>query len=114
MIVLVSAILSILLHWLVGWEATVLAGLFAGFLSPHGHWFAGACAVALGSAVSVVYSAAIAPASFRVLLDTLGGLAGNIPGEAIVGLTVLLGGVLGALGGTVGHRLRLLTDAART
>lgn len=110
MAVIPVALLSILLHWGLGWEATVLAGIAGGAWSARGRWFVGAAGVALGWAAFVVYTAAAAPAAFRVLLDTVGALAGNIPGEAVVGLTVFLGGVLGGLGGGIGRLLHLLLD----
>lgn len=108
MTVIPVALLSILLHWGLGWEATVLAGVAGGAWSARGHWLVGAAGVALGWTAFVVYTAAAAPPAFRVLLDTVGALAGNIPGEAVVGLTVFLGGVLGGLGGGIGRCLRLL------
>ncbi len=108
MIVLAAALLSVLLHWGVGWKATVLAGVAAGIGTRHLHWFAGASGVALGWAVVVIYTAAVAPSSFRVLLDTLGAFGGNIPGEMVVGGTVFVGGILGALGGGIGGVLRAL------
>lgn len=108
MIVLAAAVLSVLLHWGIGWEATVLAGVAAGGGVRHLHWFAGAAGVAIGWAAIVIYTAAVAPSSFRVLLDTVGALGGNIPGALLVGGTVFLGGILGALGGGIGGVLRAL------
>jgi hypothetical protein len=105
---LATAVLSVLLHWTLGWEATVLAGLLGGAWAERAHWLVGGAGVALGWASFVVYTAAVSPAALRVLLDTLSSLAGNIPGEALVGLTVLLGGVLGCLGGAVGRLLRVM------
>jgi hypothetical protein len=113
--VLVTALLSVALHLLVGWEWTVLAGVVVGVWSSSSlrAGAIGAGGAALGWAVFVIYTAAAAPASFRILLDTMGRLAGNIPGEAMVGMTVLLGGVLGALGAGIGGALRpLLTEAS--
>jgi hypothetical protein len=104
--ILGTAGLSVFLHWGLGWEATVLAGVAAGVGAPRRGWFVGAAGGSLGWTVLVVYTAAVAAPSLRVLIDTLEALAGNIPGETVVGLTVLLGGVLGALGGGIGTLLR--------
>ena len=112
--IFVTALFAVGLHFLVGWEWTVLAGVVAGVWSSSSlrAGVIGAGGVALGWAVFVVYTAAVAPASFRILLDTMGSLSGNIPGEALVGMTVLLGGVLGALGGGIGAMLRPLFAVA--
>lgn len=111
MSVLVTGILSVLLHATLGWESTILAGMVGGYLSPRWYGFTGSAGVALGWAGVVVYSAASAPGPFRVLLDTLAAFAGTFPGEAIVGLTVFLGAVLGALGGAIGAVFRTFRDA---
>ena len=111
--IIVTALLSVGLHLSLGWEWTVLAGLVAGGWAPRPleGGLVGAGGTALGLAVFVVHTAVVAPASLRVLLDTVGGLAGNIPGEALVGATVLVGGVIGLLGGSIGATLRpLLAD----
>jgi len=96
------------LHWGVGWFATPLAGVGAGVWSSRWHWPIGALGVGLAWAGAVVYTAGAAPGAFRVLLDTLGALAGTIPGDAFVALPVVLGSLLGGLGGAVGRCLRLL------
>jgi len=111
LVFLATALLSILLHVGLGWEATVLAGVFGGAWSRD-RWFVGGAGVALGWGLLVLYTPLVAPAAFRVLLDTMGAFAGNIPGAVVVGLTVFLGGVLGMLGAAVGRLLRLLAAAA--
>jgi hypothetical protein len=111
MIVLVSALLSVGLHLVLGWQWTFLAGVLAGGWNGEAVLPAslvGAGATALGWAALVLYTAAVAPASLRLLADAVGALAGNIPGAALVGTTVLLGGGLGALGGASGALLRPL------
>jgi hypothetical protein len=110
-VILISAVLAGALHWGVGWGATPLAGAVAGAWSARWHWWAGAASVGLAWAGATVYTAAVAPGSFRVLLDTLGALGGNIPGAALVALPVLTGSLLGALGGAIGRQLRLLWAA---
>ena len=107
MAVLLTALLSIGVHLLVGWEGTVLAGVVGGlFVRTASGWLVGAGGAAIAWTTLVVYTASVAPASFHILVDTLGTLAGNIPGEAIVGLTVFLGSLLGGLGGGIGTLLR--------
>lgn len=108
--ILLSGILSVLLHVIVGWESTLLAGIVGGFLSPRWYGLSGSAGVALGWTVLVGYTAAVAPASFRVFLGTMEAFVGTFPGEGFVGLTVLIGGVIGALGGGIGALLRLTLD----
>jgi hypothetical protein len=105
----VVALLSVLLHVGIGWEATVLAGIVGGIWG-QARWFLGGIGVALGWGLLVLYTPLVAPAAFRVLLDTVGAFGGNIPGEVFVGLTVFLGGVLGLLGAAIGRLLRLLVQ----
>ena len=112
-VLLGTAALTVLLHWGVGWFVTPLAGVGAGVWSTRWHWFVGAAGVGLGWTGSVLYTAAVAPGAFRVLLDTLGTLAGTIPGDAFVALPVLLGSLLGGLGGGIGRCLHLLSTASR-
>jgi hypothetical protein len=108
---LLTALLSVAAPLMLGWEWTVLAGIVGGLVSQRrSGWLVGGGGAALGWAALVVYTAAVAPASLRVLADTLSSLAGNIPGAALVGLTVLLGGLLGALGGGIGSVLRSLAE----
>jgi len=111
MVVLLTALLSLGVHLALGWEWTVLAGIVGGVLSrPSWGWLVGAGGTALAWAALVIYSAWIAPASFRILLDTVASLAGNIPGATLVGMTVFMGALLGALGGGIGSVLRPLAE----
>ena len=105
--ILVTTLLAAGLPLLFGWEWTIVAGLVGGLWSPRlfSGSLAGGAGSALGWAALVIYTAAVAPSSVRLLVDTLGRLAGNIHGEVVVGATVLLGGVLGALGGAIGATL---------
>lgn len=114
LVLLGTALLSTVLHWGLGWEATVLAGIVGGLWSGRGHWLVGASGVGLGWAGAVLYTGAVTPAAFRTLLDTLGTLGGNIPGEVLVGLTVFLGSVLGAFGGAIGGQIRRLLEERRS
>lgn len=100
------ALLALLLHLTLGWQWTILAGIVAGGLVPRYGWFVGAAATALAWGSVLVYSFAVAPASTRVLMDTLSGFAGNIPGFAFVALTIALGALVGGLGGAIGMLAR--------
>lgn len=97
--------ISVTLHLTLGWEWTVLAGVTAGLWRPGRGWALGAIGGALGWGALIGYTASVAPGPLRLLLDTLGALGGNIPGEAVVGATLVLGAVLGAVGGGLGTLL---------
>jgi hypothetical protein len=110
-VLLATAAVTGLLHWGIGWVATPLAGVMTGLWTDRWHGLIGAAGVGGGWAGSVVYTAAVTPGAFRVLLDTLEGLAGPLPGEIFIALPVVLGSLLGGLGSGVGRCLRLLATA---
>lgn len=100
------------LHVVLGWAWTVGGGVLVGLWCPRHGSVLGGLGGALGWATLVLYSFVVAPSAFRALVDTLGALGGNIPGEAFVGATVLLGGGLGASGGYFGASGRALWASA--
>lgn len=109
---LVTTALSIVLHVLLGWGWTLGAGIVGGLWAGRTGWLVGGAGVGAGWTAGVVYSAYVAPASTRILLDTLaqlfGSALGNIPDSLIVAVTILIGAVLGMLGGLIGTQLRAL------
>lgn len=107
--IVLTTVLSLVLHLTLGWAWTLGAGILGGALADRNGWFVGAAGVSLGWSAIAVYSIAVAPASSQILLDVLGQLAGNIPGAVIVAITVLLGALLGGLGGIIGTQLTGLT-----
>lgn len=94
--------LTVGLHVALGWAWTVAGGVLMGLWDPQHGWRLGMGGGVLGWGTLVGYTAMVAPASLQILLDTLGALGGNIPGEVVVGASVVLGGGLGALGGAIG------------
>lgn len=108
--VLLTAAVSLVLHLLVGWEATVVAGGVGGLWAVRRGWLVGAVGAATAWLILVVYSLSVSPVSVRLLLETVGALGGNIPGEALVVGTIMLGGILGALGGSLGELLRTMVQ----
>lgn len=113
-----TAAVSVVLHVLFGWMWTLGAGVVGGLWAQRNGWLVGAAGVGLGWAAAVVYSLWTAPASTRILLDTLaqlfGQMLGNFPDGLLVGATVLIGAVLGMLGGVMGAQLRLLISTPET
>ncbi len=106
----VTAVISVALHVLLGWMWTLGAGVVGGLWAQRNGWLVGGAGVGLGWAAAVIYSLWVAPASMRILLDTLaqlfGQMSGNFPDGLVVGATILIGAVLGALGGVIGAQLR--------
>jgi len=101
-VLLASAAASVLLHVTLGWAWTVVAGVGAGVGRPQQGWGWGAGGVALGWGLLLGYTLFAAPESTRLLFDLIGSFQGNIPGEAVVGLSVITGAILGGLGGGLG------------
>ena len=99
---------SLALHLTLGWAWTLGAGLVGGLWAGRNGWFLGAAGTALGWAALVGYTAAVASGPFRMLVDTIGDLAGPVPGLILLPATVLLGALLGGIGGGIGGQLRPL------
>ncbi|GIV59128.1 hypothetical protein GQ464_015365 [Rhodocaloribacter litoris] len=102
MIIVVVLLLSLVLHLTLGWAWTLLAGVVAGWWKGRGGWWAGAAGVGLGWLVLVAYNYAVAAAAIAEMTRVVGAILGNLPGFVVVGLTLLIGSALGALGGAAG------------
>lgn len=111
--IVATAVLSAALHLALGWMWTPLAGVAAGLWRPPSGWWLGAGGVALGWGSLVGYTAAVAPGALHEFIDTVGALGGNIPGETVVGATLMVGALLGAAGGGFGSLLALLLPLCR-
>ncbi len=99
---LATALLALVLHLLLGWMWTVLAGAAGGYLSVRRGWLVGAAGVAAGWGALVAYNLLFFQDETRRMAETVGGILGNLPGFAVVVASLLTGAVLGALGGFVG------------
>lgn len=102
-------LLALAFHLMLGWAWSPVAGLAAGFWIGRRGWIAGMAAVGLSWLLLVTYSFAAAPRATAAMADVFGGILGNLPGAAIVGMTLLIGALLGALGGLAGSSLARLT-----
>ncbi len=105
---LATAILALLLHLLLGWMWTMLAGIAVGVWIGRRGWLVGGIGVGLSWLGLVLYNFVVAAGPVGRMTDTLGGILGNLPGPLIVALTVLIAGLLGAVGGAVGTQISLL------
>lgn len=96
------------LHLLLGWMWTPLAAVVAGLFQARWATLRGGLGVMLDWASMLLWSYAVAPRPTGEMIDVLGGILGNMPGAAIVGLTLTLAFMLGALGGLAGGLARKL------
>lgn len=97
---------GLVLHLLVGWAWTIVAGVAGGLSVAHRGWLVGAAGVGLEWAVLVGYNYGAAGAAVQAMVHTMGGILGNTPGSVVVAATVLLGMLLGGAGGLVGMAVR--------
>ncbi len=110
----VTAVLAVVLHVVLGWAWTPLAGLTAGLWQGKGGWWVGGAAVGASWLCLVGYSALVAPEPTMRLATILGSMAGEIPNLLVLASTVAIGVLLGTTAGGLGTRIRLLLDYKRT
>lgn len=108
LIVTAGGIAAFFLHVELGWIWTVAAGLGVGLAARCSGWWYGGLAVLLDYAVLIGWNLAVAAGPTLRMAETMGQLMGNMPGWAFVGVTLFTGFGLGAVGGFVGQRVRLL------
>ena len=105
---LATSILALILHLLLGWAWTILAGLVAGLWKGPGGWWVGGMGVGLTWLGLILYNFSVAAEPVGRMTEVLGGILGNLPGMAVVGATLLIGILLGTVGGGLGTQIRLL------
>ncbi|MFT4604859.1 MAG: hypothetical protein ACI9W4_001598 [Rhodothermales bacterium] len=104
-IVFVAA-LSFVGHLLLGWWAVVPAAVLGALFSPGKGWLTGLAGVCLAWTGVVAYSFGVAPGPTGEMARSLGQLAGGLPAPAIPVATLMVGALLGAVSGWLGHSLR--------
>lgn len=93
---------TLFLHTMLGWQWTLLGGVVAGLITVKKGWLWGGVGVAMGWGIVLLSRYVAASGALGRMLDTTGQILGNLPGEVVVVLTLLMGGILGMLGGTLG------------
>ena len=97
--------LALLLHLLVGWEWTLLAGVVYGFWVRRLAWLGAGVVGLLAWALLLLYSYVVAAESMGRMSDTIAALAGGSASWLVPLATLTVGFVLGALGGVLGAML---------
>lgn len=100
---------AVLLHVILGWAWTMLAGVLAGMWVDRRGWLVGGSVVALDWLLLIGWNFVVAGHAVSRMLSTVGGIIGNMPGLAVVGVTLLIGAVVGTLGGVIGSGIAALT-----
>ncbi|MFQ5571596.1 MAG: hypothetical protein ACE5G0_18095 [Rhodothermales bacterium] len=103
--VLSTCLLALALHLVLGWAWTMGAGIAAGVWMGRRGWFVGGAGVGLSWLALIIYNYVAAGRAVQTMTQTLGDILGNLPGIAVVGLTLLIGVLIGVLGGLVGTQL---------
>jgi len=108
MLLFLIALVALAIHLLIGWPWTVLGGVLAGLVKGRWGWAYGGLGVALSWMGLVFWNYIVVPAETGKTYALLGDLLGNLSPTLVVGITLLLGAVLGMLGGLIGTQLRFL------
>lgn len=107
-------LLTVLLHVLLGWEWTILAGVAAGYVYDRRGWLLGALIVAADWLLLVLFNVLVDARAIGAMTAAVGSILGNMPSFAVVAMTLCIGFLLGLLGGAAGTQLRHLVARRRT
>jgi hypothetical protein len=109
----VCVLVALALHLTLGWLATILAGVVAGAWFIRKGWLWGGAVGVADWAILVAYNFIVASGPVSRMTAAVGGILGNLPGWAVVAVTLLIGAVLGMAGGYLGASLRLLVESRK-
>jgi len=104
--VFLVAVLAMAGHLIAGWVWVIPAAMIGGAAVASRGWLVGMSGVGLSWTGLVIFNFVAAPGPTVEMTRVMGALAGNLPGAAIVGLTLLSALTLGAAGGYFGASLR--------
>ena len=107
-IVLVAG-LSVAGHILFGWWAVIPVAALGALFSQGKGWLTGLAGVLLAWAGIVAYSFVLATGPTAEMARSVGQLAGGLPPATIPVATLLMGALLGAVSGMLGHSVRNIT-----
>lgn len=104
--IIISCILALALHVVLGWPWSIIGGVAAGWLAPAGGWWRGGVAVGTAWLLLIGYNLLVAAGPVREMHRVAASIAGDLPGWTIPVLSVLVGLLIGSAGGLVGSSLR--------
>lgn len=107
-------LLAVLLHVLLGWEWTIVAGVAAGYVYGKRGWLVGAAIVASDWLLLLVFNYFVDARAIGSMTAAMGSILGNMPSFAVVAITLLIGFLIGLVGGAAGTQLRHLVSRRRT
>lgn len=105
----VAAVVTAALTWLVGWWAVIPVALAAGILPARWRMSGGAMALAAATGWGALLALHATSASFGTLLQRMGGVL-RVPGVALVVVALLYVALLGWSAAIVGASLAHLTS----
>jgi len=114
MILILSLILSLLIHLFLGWEWTIFAGIIAGYFGTKLGALQGLFAVGLAWTLLLFWNFIVAAEPSSKLLTLFGDLLGGMSEPLIIAVIVGLGCLMGLLGGLIGVQFRNLFSGKKT
>lgn len=104
---------SLLFHIVLGWEWSLLGGIFCGMMTAKNPGLWGGICVGSSWMILVAFNLIRAREAVLEMITVTGQIVGNLPGFVIVLLTVLIGSALGFVGALVGGKLVQLIPALK-
>lgn len=105
---------AVVLHVVLGWEWTLLAGVAAGWLFGRLGWLYGGLAVGSDWLLLVVFNYVANARAVGTMTNSVGSILGNMPSFAVVAITLFIGLLLGTVGGAAGTQLNRLVTLRRS
>lgn len=96
---------SLLFHVILGWEWSLLGGIFCGMMIAKNPGVWGAVCVGSSWLLLIVFNLFRAREAVLEMITVTGQIVGNLPGFVIVLLTVFIGSALGFVGALAGGKL---------
>ena len=113
--ILITCVLAIVLHLILGWPWVILAAVIMGLVAGKRGWLVGLCGVGLAWLLLIGWNYIMAADAIARMMETMSNLIGGMLGTSLPAfvfliLTVLIGSLLGLLGGLIGTRLSMLLN----
>lgn len=103
--VIISICVALGFHVFAGWEWSLLGAILAGFWVIKKGWLSGLLTLSLSWGLLIVLNLVVATQATQKYFEFAGSILGGLPSVVLPLATILVGGLLGALGGFVGSSL---------